>query len=74
MSTSNHRREQLLRAQQAHRARKRAGGMKLWRVWVTPAEAVHLELALDDLRQANRDKEAKRKALLKKLQRHQGRL
>lgn len=68
------RRDQLKRAQQAHRARKRAGGMKLVRLWVTPAEAMHLELALDQLRQANRDKEARRKALLTKIQRHQGRL
>jgi hypothetical protein len=66
MSTTDHRRQQLRRAQQAHRARKRAGGMKLWRVWVTPAEAVHLELALDDLRQANRDKEARLTAMLRK--------
>lgn len=71
---SARRRDQLRRAQQAHRARQRANGMKLWREWVTPAEAVHLELALDNLRQASRDKEARRQALLKKLLRHQGRL
>jgi hypothetical protein len=74
MSTSNHRREQLRRAQQKYRARLRADGMKLVRLWVTPAEAVHLELALDDLREANREKEARRTVLLKKIQRHQGRL
>lgn len=74
MSTTDHRREQLRRAQQAHRARKRAGGMKLVRLWVTPAEAVHLELALDDLREASRDKEARLTAMLKRIQRHHGRL
>jgi hypothetical protein len=74
VSITNRRREQLRRAQQAHRARRRAKGMKLWRVWVTPAEAVHLETALNTLRQANRDKGARRAAMLKKVQRLQGRL